>query len=421
MKKIIFSFFIALLFPIFGYAQNTFPFQLNYNSKNQFSFNLISSTVLTDDFLFQRDSKKSCQNYQTSITIVNDNQPCFENNGLLIETANTNLVSNSTLAGASVSGPGATGVPTGWSWVGTQGGVTREITGIGSEFGLNYMDVRFYGTATNNLTQPLYWGIVPATIGQSYTSSIYSRLVSGSMANFPWVRVGFDELNASTTYLAGRHIETTNFTSSFNRYTHTFTTANASTSFVVGKIQFTATSGTAVNATFRLYGPMLNRGSIATSWVSTTTAPQTSVSDTITINRTLKYPLSVSVPFILRGTSGTQVVFQADDGTNTNRLVGMVSGSSLLVGVDSSGTRIATVPLGAVVSNTLYKLAISYNSGIVAGSVNGGSITTVNSGATAPGITHPIVGCDRAGNCLNGWVRGINVIKKINNLQVMSQ
>jgi hypothetical protein len=114
--------------------------------------------------------------------------------------AGINAVRNPTMSGAVAGNPGTD--PTNWSRDQVQSGCTLQVTGTGSEFGMNYIEYQLDGTAS--LQQ--YCLINPdnaffaAGVGQYWFTGIWGRVVSGSVSvtgSTPNLRVQTDALNSS--------------------------------------------------------------------------------------------------------------------------------------------------------------------------------------------------------------------------------
>src|SRR5215471_14862518 len=106
--------------------------------------------------------------------------------GLLVEAAATNALRNSSASGTVAGTPGTS--PTNWSAPGTINGVTRQIVGTGSEDGIPYIDIRYFGTPTATSGTIIIFESttqVAAASGQQWAASVYLRLVAGSLSGIP--------------------------------------------------------------------------------------------------------------------------------------------------------------------------------------------------------------------------------------------
>ena len=97
----------------------------------------------------------------------------------------TNHVPNNTGAGAVV---GKTALPTGWGPATNVPGMLRQVVGKGTENGIDYVDVRVYGSV-GSISLPEYTfqfmsgTDVSAAPGQTWVSALYAKIVGGSVEN----------------------------------------------------------------------------------------------------------------------------------------------------------------------------------------------------------------------------------------------
>jgi hypothetical protein len=207
------------------------------------------------------------------------NEPRFDHDpvtgqslGLLVEEHRVNLIQNNTAQGAVVGTPGT--LPTNSYTFIVPTGITREITSIGTENGITYFDIRYYGVSS--LTGEISFGpqgtnITPITGGQVVTSSVYLKVVSGTFANISNLTVRFLDYNGAS-YL-GESNTAVSFSSlqspSIKRYVHTRTT-NASADRGVFSITLNKNSAGPIDVTLRIGMPQLELGPEPTSVIATT-------------------------------------------------------------------------------------------------------------------------------------------------------
>jgi len=192
---------------------------------------------------------------------------------LLLEPQRTNSIRNSTMVGAVAGSPGT--LPTNWSL--TTGGLTQTIVGIGTENGLQYMDVRFNGTASGAVSVRFETlNGISASAAQSWTISTYVRYISGTANSASLL---FDEWTSASAYLNTQSgpvvVDTTLSRVSLTRTTST------NCAFVQPFIRFILTVGATYDFTIRIAAPQMELGAYATTFIPTTTAAVTRVQDLI--------------------------------------------------------------------------------------------------------------------------------------------
>ena len=214
------------------------------------------------------------------------NEPRFDHDpitgqslGLLVEESRTNLVRNNTAQGAVAGTPGT--LPTNSYVYTVPSGITPQVISVGTENGITYFDVRFYGVSSQN--GELSWvpqtgTNTPITGGQVVSASTYLKVVSGTFANITNLSVrildynGASYLAESSTTVSASSLQSSTLT----RYSHTRTT-NGSANGVVFSITLNKTSAGPVDITLRIGMPQIEVGSFPTSVI-----PNSSISSTVT-------------------------------------------------------------------------------------------------------------------------------------------
>ena len=130
----------------------------------------------------------------------------------LIEPEATNYIRNNTMQGAS------SGIlPTNWSASVNNSGATGmffEVVGGGSEDGIDYVDIRFYGNSNIGSSARILFdnlaGAPPAQVGEVLATAAYMRIVGGNVSGISRFTIVCDELSSNRTYLSGQvqNIET---------------------------------------------------------------------------------------------------------------------------------------------------------------------------------------------------------------------
>lgn len=163
-----------------------------------------------------------------------------------------------------------------WNTSNTLNGITatRVATGL-TNGGIPYADYSLTGTATS-ATADLFvspaLSRTPATLGQTWTSSVYTRLISGTWPAGATVAVGVYEETAAGVYLAGTSGPGVTPTDNTQRTTHTRTTNQATVGQVRSPIVlYGMTPGvtTFTGQVIRLFGWQLEQNASATSLIQT--------------------------------------------------------------------------------------------------------------------------------------------------------
>ena len=185
-----------------------------------------------------------------------------------------NLIPNSMMVGASGTTP-----PTGWVMTPTaSSGITATTVGSGIEDGRNYVDILFNGTATGQsyvAMFPSFPGLIPAVVGEVFTASMYVRRVGGtSPYSFSFQLLPRNAASTPLSTPATVNLELNNATLT----RHVITGANpADTAGIQSRITIaTITSGTVVNDIIRVASPQIERGSVVTDFVPTSTGAASS-------------------------------------------------------------------------------------------------------------------------------------------------
>jgi hypothetical protein len=189
---------------------------------------------------------------------------------LLLEPQRTNSIRNSTMAGASTS---PSTLPTNWVRQNTSG-LTQSVAGVGTENGVNYIDINLQGTATGANDAYSFDQTISGSVGQNWTNSWYLKLVS-SAPNA--VRLAVQEFNGG----AFLNVVTQDITptTTLTRYSQTKTLSDATVTNVRAMIYANFVIGQTYNTTIRIAQPQMELGAYATTPIPTTTASATRIAD----------------------------------------------------------------------------------------------------------------------------------------------
>ena len=223
------------------------------------------------------------------------NEPRFDHDpitgqslGLMVEESRTNLVRNNTAQGAVAGTPGT--LPTNSYVYTAPSGTTSQVISVGTENGITYFDVRFYGVSSQN--GELSWAPqtgtnTPITGGQVVSASAYLKVVSGTFANITNLTVrildynGASYLAESSTTVSASSLQSSTLT----RYSHTRTTGGSANG-VVFSITLNKTSAGPVDITLRIGMPQVELGPEPTSVIATTSSTVTRSPDIVNMTGT---------------------------------------------------------------------------------------------------------------------------------------
>jgi len=341
--------------------------------------------------------------------------------GLLIEESRTNNIRNNTMVGAVAGTPGT--LPTNWVQVLPAGGTfTRNIVGIGTENGITYIEIQYTGTPAASNNYQIYsegFTTVAASSGQTWTGTLYAKLVGGSFAGISSLGLTVYERNSVGGFVAGTQNNFTPTSSALNtqRYTTTRTLTDATTAAVQSGLIF-AFTGAAIDITLRIGLPQLELGAFATSVIPTTTTALTRAADVASVN-TLSpwynategtlFAEVVSTGYVLN--TSFPIAASIDDGSNNNRITAYQGGSavSASVNVRSSSISATIGDSGVDFSASVVKLAGAFSGTSVSVTVNGGSVVAGTTNGMPSGLTTMRLGGTNSLylSALNGYLRRI--------------
>jgi len=197
---------------------------------------------------------------------------------LLLEPQRTNGIRNSSMVGAVAGSPGT--LPTNWSIAGSAG-LTQTIVGVGTENGIQYIDVKLSGTAIGTdveIRLESQTQIVAAN-AQVWTQSIYLKTISEPSPPASY-RLFMIERTAGGSSVASGLSSNLSVNSSLNRFSFTRTLSGGVTvERVQPSIFMSLTIGATYDFTIRIAAPQMELGAYATTFIPTTTAAVTRLAD----------------------------------------------------------------------------------------------------------------------------------------------
>jgi len=391
-----------------------------YNSRQDPLVDLTFLGSLPNQTTFTRASSAWYFDSTGTLQQASSNAPRFDCDpatgvlkGLLIEEQRTNRIKNSTMVGAAV---GGWYLPNYWSsW--QNAGLTREVVGLGTEYGMPYIDLSFSGTASNTMCNVTFNdNSASAAKDEKWTASFFVKLVSGSMSGITSISIGIDEQQIGT-YLTGSSSAFTP-TSTIQRIQHSRTLTHSSTNVVVSLFKLNVQTGQAINITVRLYQPQLEKAigsnAFATSPIVTSGSAVTRAMDSL-YTASIPWFSASEGAFMVEGiyqgrTNDAQgAVFS--DGSNNNTIRnhlqvsdGKPVGAFRISGVD----KFSGAGLGNISENSIFKMAQRYKSGNSYFAANGvlDGAGDMGSSTLPSGINRLDLGNRPDGfRPLNGWLR----------------
>ncbi|MBY0242991.1 MAG: hypothetical protein K2X55_27145, partial [Burkholderiaceae bacterium] len=333
--------------------------------------------------------------------------------GLPMWESRTNSIRNNTMQGAAAGTPGT--APTNWSITSTNG-LSSSVVGSGTEDGIAYIDVRFFGTASSVGASFILFetstGITAAN-GQNWTAACYVKTVGGSAANISAPSIVIDEKTAAGVYVAGGGA-VVNLSSSLLRTSRqSYVRALSGGATVARVVPYLALFNTAIGSvdiTLRVGLPTAEQGASATSVIATSGSA---------VTRSAPTPAMPTSAFDFNAAEGSiHIIFNSSedvtqmcavelsDGTASN-LVTIPAANTSGVGpygeIVVGGVTQAAMVDGNLAANALNSAVLAYKADDFAFCRNGRSVVMDASGAVPP-MSTLILGRSVAGNSFNGWL-----------------
>lgn len=199
--------------------------------------------------------------------------------GLHNEPAATNNLRNSSMVGAVPGSPGT--LPTNWAQVGTLFGGGATVVATGTEDGIPYIDLRWQGNNTGtsySLNFESNTNVV-ASFGQTWTGTVYLRLIAGSFAGILSSAVSprlHLRSNTGTGNFAGdSFLAVTNAPLRTQRFAAIGGPNDPAMVGILPILYFGLTNGAAVDLTLRIGLPQLGQSAVVTSPIVTSTVAVT--------------------------------------------------------------------------------------------------------------------------------------------------
>jgi hypothetical protein len=316
------------------------------------------------------------------------NQPRFSGSAqhLLVEPQRQNLIRNPRCGGAMAGVVGAGGALPGSGWtVSLAAGLVTEVLGTGTEAGVPYVDLRISGTASGSLYLLLCETIAGPSTSQ-HSGSAWVRRIGGSLANLAALQIRSGVAGAGGTVAA--NLPTGAALDSLARYSLSVTPGAGATSMNFG-LALNLTSGLSVDLSLRIGGPQLELGPVPSSLILPPAggpAMATRSADLLTGDAATLFPAGTGT--ILFSASLARVgsllhLVQIDNGGDSTRFVLRCTSSGSTELLRTLSGAVATVTLGSLSADTLFRAGIAFDAtGRAAASLNGAAAVAVTGGPT---------------------------------------
>lgn len=342
--------------------------------------------------------------------------------GLLTEAdASTNQIRNATATGSTNGVVGSGGaLPTNWA-VHQSRGLTTTINASGTYRGMPYVEVRVSGSPSStgqyiirfdNTTQ------VSAVSTEKWTQSLHWLLKAGSTTNIGNGGCRITERDAAGAGLVGDQTDALSaLASDWSRPAHSRTLNNASTAKLTGEFYLGVTSGQAVDITFWIGGPQLEKFNAASSIILSNGSATTRQAErceyvlgSINMDSRGTIKLRCTPTGVVNAVSSLYVIASLSDGTTNNRhLLSRNSTPAANFNTTVGGVASASISVTPWASGEAI-LAYGYAVNDFGASFNGGVDGTDTSGTVPTGQAVLALGSGRSGAYNGGWNGWISTV-----------
>ena len=383
----------------------------------------------TVTFSVARNDIKNVVDENGDLSQVAVNVPSFEYNangtykGMLVESTSENEIRNSEGGGSTNGVIGSGGVlPTNWGTA-SLNGIGVEVIGTGTEKGIEYVDLKFSGTATASTSFSLrFEGGTQITAAQNeiWSGSVYMKYTDQT-ANPDLVRLGITAFDAVPAQVQS-DTETLTLTSTLTRFKNeNVELTDATTASVNQSVFFTITNTQAYDFTVRFGLPQLEESPCVTSVIKTTSAAVERLRDDIKNTSATTYvgqtsgTIYAEVQVDQLETTGGYILqaHDATDASNWRLILGNFNPNFNWQLRYGSGN---TIAFTSASSTGNHKLALVYTDGDVRAYLDG---TQVGSSSTSWGDftsneldTIHIGASSFGGSEFNNWVRAFAFYKR---------
>jgi hypothetical protein len=379
------------------------------------NLDFINTTFLDPRITFSRNSIATRFDQNGNLETLSANQPRIDfdpttkaQRGLLIEEARTNSIRNNTMVGAVTGSPGT--LPTYWQIYNPQS-LTRNITAIGVENGIPYIEITVTGTATSTTQFDIgvdSSSLISASSGQTWTHSAWLAQIGSATNATPRLLIsGRDTPSLVETENTGIN---PSLSSTLTRFSVTRTFNSASTAWAYPYINVLIPSAGAVSLTIRIGMPQLELGAFLTSVIPTSTGAVIRQADLASVNDLVPWYNATEGTIYSEATFTNTVsyntVVSLDNGSPTTsiRTIQWNDGSDRILSVSDTSTQagyVGTAQVGTAKFAGAYKIN-DFNAS------KNGSIGVTDTSGNIPTITALNLGKTGSSSfILNGYLRRV--------------
>lgn len=374
---------------------------------------------------FARNSAGYAQKLDGTWVAFTTNQMRMTDKGILIEEARSNGIRNNSMQGAipGVLGSGGA-LPNNWA-IFAASGLTTTIVGVGTELGIDYIDLDFSGTSNNVFYVLAFDSPGPvAAAGEIWTGTMFASARAGnSMTNV----VNINTSNRQTGGTGTTDVPFNVLTSVLTRQpAATRTMATGATNAPLA-LYINMANGAAINLKLRIGWPQQELGAFATSPIRTTNAVVARAADDLAINNAGNY-CSASLATIRAEFELSHATYASSARNVASIIIDGNNRHTMYVGSDSRlncNTRTATVLQNGthfmpnvLVINTSYKVAYRWAANdlaVRASSSLGTAPANVTSASVPAGAISFQVGRFNSGQYLNGYIKRLTIFPNAQN------
>lgn len=383
-----------------------------------FKQNLLYGPLLS----VSRASAAYVDDTQGNWTLVPPNTLRRSDKGALIEGQQTNNIRNNSMQGAVAGSPGT--LPTFWGRSPTLNGLAFAIAGIGTQNGVEYIDVSLSGTPTASGTFFLSPETTPtsgAALNQPWTFSSFLAVVGGSLTN---TQVSLRMAEGGGASAANNTLGAEGLSAALKRYVISRTITQADTSTIQGQYAIDYTLNQPISITLRIGWPQLEQWNPsvapqggASSPIRTTGAAATRAADLVTALLPVS-PSAITIAVVAQTPAfnlGYSHALACISNGTANERVNLYrnNANGPKITVNSSAGNSGPIGSSSVAAGTRFAAAAAFASGDRAFSVNSGAVDTDATPSGYPtSVTQINVGTFPGGaaNPWNGYIERLAIL-----------